>query len=112
MMSCAEGGARVQRNDCGETPHAMNASPAAAGGQCRRPYEGLPTGNHVGMPCIESPRASLSLPDVGKASVGGLTSLESEARSIAQWHQSLETHDEREVAIRTTELDLSLEGRE
>lgn len=64
------------------------------------------------MPRVEPPCASLSLPNVGEAPLGGLTRTESSAGSIAQGHQGLEPHDEREVTIHSNELNLSLEGRE
>ena len=63
------------------------------------------------MTCIETPRVSFSLPDIGEAAARRLASYKSHARCIRGCHDRLKPHDESKVTIDSKELNLSDVGR-
>ena len=51
-------------------------------------------GDDVGMTCIETPSAALSLPDIGEAASRQLASYKSDAWGTRGCHDRLKAHDE------------------
>ena len=63
------------------------------------------------MTPIQTPRVRLLLPDIREPTPDHLAGHEPGARGVTDWHHSLKTHDEGEVAVNADEFDCSLERR-